>query len=255
VVSNDAKVGVVVPTLGQRPELIIECLSSIRKAGECFIQLVTPHSFDYLFLQNSGLIDGVVADPSAGLAAAINLGIMKLPESCEYVSWLGDDDLLMPNGLNECENVLFNDEEIVLVFGNCEYIDSIGDVIWKNNFGKLAIKLLRIGPCLIPQPGSLFRRDIFQRIGGLDTNFGWAFDFDLFIKFSKVGKIEYINKDLAAFRWHSGSLTVKERKKSVLEASRARSVNQTRFVRVLVSPLEPMIRVATLYGPKIFSRD
>ena len=252
-VSSDAKIGVVVPTLGQRPELIIECLRSIRKAGDCFIQLVAPQSFDFLFLQKAGLIDGVVADPSTGLAAAINTGIYTLPENCEYVSWLGDDDLLMPNGLHDCQKVLLNDEKIVLVFGNCEYIDSKGDAIWRNSFGNLAIKLLKIGPCLIPQPGSLFRRDVFQKIGGLNTEFGWAFDFDLFIKFSKVGKIEYLNKDLAAFRWHSDSLTVKERKKSVAEASRARSTNQSRFVRILVSPLEPVIRVATLYGPKIFN--
>jgi len=248
------KTGVVVPTLGTRTELLLGCLNSIRLAGDSFIQLVAPGSFDTESLVASGLIDGVSLDPKAGLAKAINLGIAELPREIMYATWLGDDDLLKSSAVTLCEMVLDESPTAVMVYGNCEYIDAEGNAIWNNSFGKAASKFIRIGPCLIPQPGSLFRRKVFENIGGLDATYGWAFDFDLFIRLSKQGSIEYINKELASFRWHSDSLTVKQRKESVREASMARSRNQSVVLRTVMRPIEPLIRMATLHGPRLFKQ-
>lgn len=248
------KTGVVVPTLGTRTELLLGCLNSIRLAGDSFIQLVAPSSFDAESLITSRLIDGVSLDPKAGLAKAINLGIAELPSEIMYATWLGDDDLLKSSAVTLCEQVLEESPVTVLVYGNCEYIDAEGNAIWKNSFGKVASKLIRVGPCLIPQPGSLFRRNVFENIGGLDATYGWAFDFDLFIRFSKQGSMEYIDKDLASFRWHSDSLTVKQRRDSVREASMARARNQSVILRMVMRPIEPLIRVATLHGPRLFKQ-
>ena len=81
------KTGVVVPTLGTRTELLLGCLNSIRLAGDSFIQLVAPSSFDAESLITSRLIDGVSLDPKAGLAKAINLGIAELPSEIMYATW------------------------------------------------------------------------------------------------------------------------------------------------------------------------
>ena len=248
------KTGVVVPTLGTRTELLLGCLNSIRLAGDSFIQLVAPISFDAEPLITSGLIDGVSLDPKSGLAKAINLGIAELPREIMYATWLGDDDLLKSSAVTLCEQVLEESPVTVLVYGNCEYIDAEGNAIWKNSFGKVASKLIRVGPCLIPQPGSLFRRNVFENIGGLDATYGWAFDFDLFIRFSKQGSMKYIDKDLASFRWHSDSLTVKQRRDSVREASMARSRNQSVILRTIMRPIEPLIQLATLHGPRLFKQ-
>jgi GT2 family glycosyltransferase len=248
------KTGVVVPTLGTRSELLSECLNSIRLAGDVFIQLVAPSSFDAHPLIASGLVDGISLDPRAGLAKAINLGIAELPREIMYATWLGDDDLLKSSAVTLCEQVLEELPTAVLVYGNCEYIDGKGNKIWENSFGRVASKIIRFGPCLIPQPGSLFRRNVFEKIGGLDATYGWAFDFDLFIRLSKQGSIEYINKELASFRWHSDSLTVRQRKESVCEASVARARNQAVILRTFMRPIEPLIRIATLHGPRLFKQ-
>jgi hypothetical protein len=60
-----------------------------------------------------------------------------------------------------------------------------------------------------------------------------AFDFDLFLKFSKLGKIVFIPQTLASFRWHPGSLSVSRRWNSVSEASKVR-------VRHLPAILKPI---------------
>jgi GT2 family glycosyltransferase len=248
------RVGIVVPTLGTRLDLLKECLQSIRGAGECFICIVVPRTIDLAGEIETGLWDVIVDDPGLGLAEAINSGIESLPESVEYCNWLGDDDLLESMSLDESINVLDKSRDIVLVYGNCTYIDASGKKIWKNSAGAFASLIMSFGPCLIPQPGSLFRRPAYEEIGGLNSDFGWAFDYDLFIRLSKIGKLKYLDRDTAAFRWHSDSLTVGQRKKSVNEASRVRMSNYSKGMKALAPIWEPIIKLATLHAPKIFER-
>lgn len=240
------RVGIVVPTLGERPDYLEQCLKSIRAAGQAHILLVAPKSLDSRTLQSGGLVDSVVTDKGSGLPAAINLAIESLPESVEYVNWLGDDDLLEPGSLNSSINVLDQKQEVVMTFGACDYIDSDGNIVWANQSGGWAVPLLRFGPDLIPQPGALFRRSAFNAVGGLNTNFGWAFDFDLFIRLSKLGKIKYVNQTLAKFRWHPESLSVEHRGQSVAEASQVRVSHLPVWLRPLSFLWEYPVRQATL---------
>jgi GT2 family glycosyltransferase len=192
----------------------------------------------------------LVIDNGAGLPAAINLGIESLPESVEYLNWLGDDDRLIPGSITACTDALDSKKDVVMNFGACEYIDSSGDVVWENRSGQWAVPLLRLGPDLIPQPGALFRRSAFNAVGGLKTHLGWAFDFDLFIRLSKVGKLQYINQTLSQFRWHPESLSVEHRKRSVAEASQVRVSHLPSFLRAISFIWEYPVRQATLIAGK-----
>jgi hypothetical protein len=199
------------------------------------------------------LWDLIIEDPKTGLASAINAGIASLPPSIEFCNWLGDDDLLKPGTLADLELQLTESGKAILVYGNCTYIDGLGKQIWVSRFGGFAGKIVRFGPCLIPQPGLLFRRNEFIRLGGLNTDLGWAFDFDLFIRMSRIGKLVYLNLDVSAFRWHSDSLTVSQRSKSVAEASAVRLGNYSPIMKKLAKIWEPVVKIATLHGPKLFN--
>jgi GT2 family glycosyltransferase len=244
------RVGIVVPTLGERPDYLEQCLRSIRKAGEAHILIVAPRSFDASGLISAGLVDSVTEDPGSGLPAAINQAIYSLPESVRYVNWLGDDDLLKPGSLSTCSELLDQTPNAVLAFGACDYIDSDENHVWQNRSGQWAVPLLRVGPDLIPQPGALFRRSAFEAVGGLRTNLGWAFDFDLLIRLSKAGKLKYLNQTLASFRWHPESLSVEHRKKSVAEASKVRVSHLPSFLRPISLLWEYPVRQATLIAGK-----
>jgi hypothetical protein len=71
----------------------------------------------------------------------------------------------------------------------------------------------------------VFRRETFNKIGQINTSFKLAFDLELFIRFSKAGKIKYLETEVGTFRWHSDSKSVATRKISVIEASRARRMH------------------------------
>ena len=244
------RVGIVVPTLGERPDYLEQSLRSIRAAGEAHILLVAPASLNTDDLRSAGLIDSLAVDKGGGLPSAINLGIKALPGNIEYVNWLGDDDLLIRGSLEPSSSVLDEEQDTLMVFGSCDYIDGEGSIIWANKSGQWAVRILRFGPDLIPQPGALFRRSAFEKVGGLKNNLGWAFDFDLFIRFSKLGNLRFVNQTLAQFRWHPESLSVEHRKKSVTEASQVRSSHLPAFLRPASFLWEYPLRQATLIAGK-----
>jgi GT2 family glycosyltransferase len=238
----------VVPTLGTRPEYLVQCLKSIRAAGHAHILLVAPADYQPNELVEAGLIDGKIDDPRLGLSEAINAGVRSLPTEVEFVNWLGDDDLLTQDSLLLSEKFLAENPEAVMVFGACDYIDSEGNVIWTNKSGPWTVPLLRFGPDLIPQPGALLRRDAFEKVGGLKSRFKWAFDFDLFIALSKIGKIHYLNRTLSCFRWHPESLSVEHRKMSVIEASAVRVAHLPSWLRPISIIWEYPVQQATLWA-------
>ena len=244
------RVGIVVPTLGNRLDYLNQCLASIRAAGEAHVLLVAPDTFNPDALRSEGLIDSVVLDAGGGLAAAINQGIRALPSTVEYVNWLGDDDLLTISSLVSSSKALDENNQTVMTFGSCDYIDGESQTVWANSSGQWAVPLLRFGPDLNPQPGALFRKSAFEKVGGLRTDLGWAFDFDLFIRLSKIGKLRFLNQTLAKFRWHPESLSVEQRRKSVAEASQVRVTHLPGFVRPISFLWEYPVQQATLIAGK-----
>ena len=249
--SGITKTGIIIPTLGTRLLLLGECLESIALSGNTYVIIVGPVDQSQGVDDYRELIDLVVQDPGIGLAGAINAGISALPNSIEFCSWIGDDDLLEPSSVKHCEEILEANSEVVMVFGRCKYITSDGELIGINKSGQWAVPLLRIGPCLIPQPGSLFRRKAFNEIGGLDTKFGWAFDFDLFIRLSKIGKLVYTKRVLACFRWHSDSLTVGQRRNSVREASLVRRAHLPKHLFRISFLWEIPVKFFTLHAGRL----
>lgn len=247
------EVGIVVPTLGQRPAYLKDCLGSIRAAGKAHILLVCPARLDVSGLRLEGLIDSVIEDPGAGLPQAINAGIRALPENVEFVNWLGDDDLLNSGSITHASEILKADRNITLVFGSCDYIDAHGEVIWTNASGQWAVPLMSFGPDLIPQPGALFRRDVFENTGGLNPAYRWAFDFDLLIRFSKNGRLKFVKQTLSSFRWHPDSLSVEFRSQSASEASKVRISHLPKLLKPFSQLWEYPIRQATILAGKTLS--
>ncbi len=236
---------IVVPTLGQRPQYLVQSLASIRAAGTAYVLLVAPGSFDAAELLAQGLIDRKVDETGKTLPAAINQGFASLPESIRFLSWLGDDDLLRPGAIAAAEEFLEAHPGSSAVYGRCDYIDESGKILWTNRSGRWAAPLLRVGPDLVPQPGSLFRRSSYESVGELRTDLGWAFDLDLFLRLATVGKLSYLRRTLAAFRWHADSLSVGQRDGSVREASEVRRANLPAWLRPVSWLWEAPVKWAT----------
>ena len=252
-------IGIVVPTNLTRLEHLPLAIKSIRAAGSCHVLLLSPEpTADQMelvgTLKEEGLLDQLLLEtPGESLPAKINEAVRSLPDDCDLIAWLGDDDLITPGSLTLAQAKLEAAPDAVMVYGGVDYIDKNGTVLFTNPSSQFHEKLLRFGPQLIPQPGALWRRSAFEEVGGLSNEFNLAFDFDLFLKLSKIGQLTHIDQTLAQFRWHPDSLSVKRRWQSATEASRVRRKHYSGLMRYLWVVWEPWVVVATWAAGKLVS--
>ena len=248
-----ARVLVVVPTLGHRLDYLRQTLASISAQSQrADIVLVAPADAE----QSRGLAEShgasVVDDPG-NLPSAINTGIAAATDQ-EFVTWLGDDDLLEPGSLNATVSALASDPPAVLAYGWCRYIDPEGRQLWLNKSGRLAERVLSWGPQLIPQPGMLVRRSAWNAVGGLDESLTMAFDFDLILKLRKHGRLTCVEQPLASFRWHPDSLTVSSRTRNLEESQKVKRRQLSPAQRKVAWTWEGPVRVATRVAARQVSR-
>ncbi len=252
-----SKIGIVIPTAFNRPEYLpIAYHSIVSQETEHEIELVVGCPSDKLEAVRAALPAGakVIAESTElGLAKKLDALLKETSADCEFLAWLGDDDILLPGSLAAATQALSKNIRASMAFGGCDYIDAAGRILFTNSNGAWAGKILSYGPQLIPQPGSVMRRDSFIATGGLSNDFALAFDFDLFLKLKKQGPFVFVNQTLAQFRWHPTSLSVKRRMRSALEASRVRRKHYEGLARVTWWLWEPMVILATWAAGKLVS--
>jgi len=217
------RVLMVVPTLGKRLEHLELCLESISSQDVLGVDLVlvAPESaeVDTLARTHGGRI---VPDPRRGISAALNAGFQAAMPGTAYVAWLGDDDLLRPGSLAATTAALDSRPDASMVYGWCDYIDEDGVVFFSNRAGRLAARILRFAPNLVPQPGTLMRLSDVMAVGGVDENLNLSMDLDLFLRLRRRGRFIALPQTLASFRWHPDSATVLAERASAEESDRVR---------------------------------
>lgn len=248
------RVLIVVPTLGTRAELLRECLRSIVDQDvPADITVVVPIDRHEARAVASEFGARLLDDPGSQ-SGAINLGVQAALPQHEFVNWLGDDDLLEPGSLRATVGALDADQRRVLAYGACRYIDEQGNELWISRAGAWAQRILKWGPDLIPQPGMLVKRSAWQKVGGLDESFRFAFDLDLLLKLHRVGTFADVGQVVSSFRWHGDSLTVSDRTTSLAESERAKRAALGPTARKLAWTWEGPVRVATRLAANEVSR-
>ena len=238
---KNPKVGFVVPTLGLRDDYLRSCLESLKQQGELpYVVVVRPADNRGIDPQVSSLVNAFVDDPGLGLSGAINVGMSVMPNSVEYVSWLGDDDLLEFGALEHQVRILERDSSLLMVFGKCRYIDAEGKAFLTFEPSRLYKFLTSFGPNQVAQPASIFRKAIFYELGGLDNSLKYAMDLDLWLRLFRFGHVEYTPHVLASYRWHAQSLSAASEKRARSESSRVRR----RYLSPWLWPLEYLIAAA-----------
>jgi glycosyltransferase involved in cell wall biosynthesis len=252
-----SKIGIVIPTAFNRPQYLpIAYQSIITQLTDFEIELIIGCPSDKIEAVRASLPAGtrVIAESrEAGLAKKLDALLKETSPDCEFLAWLGDDDILLPGSLAAATQALGKSISASMAFGGCDYIDAEGRILFTNSNGVWAAQILSFGPQLIPQPGSVMRRDAYIATGGLSNEFALAFDFDLFLKLKKQGPFVFVDQTLAQFRWHQTSLSVKRRMTSALEASRVRRKHYRGLARIAWLLWEPVVILATWAAGKLVS--
>ena len=222
------KVRVIVATLGERKSLE-SCFESIKnqELSEIEVVIVTPldslEKVDQIAKHTLKSNYQIIEDSGKGLSAAINQGF-EVEGEFKYFCWLNDDDELTAGSLKRSILELDSNQNYSAVVGTLKYRLEKSNKVILNKVSKLKLVVSEFGPNLIPQPGSLIRKNKIDKFL-LNRDYKYAMDLDLFLRLKSKGKIGVIKEIQAVLNYDLHTITLNNRSKATNEAFHIRMLN------------------------------
>ncbi len=154
----------------------------------------------------AGKLAGWVSEPDRGQTDALNKGFQMAHG--DVLAWLNSDDTLQPGAVSSAVEIMMQQPELGLVYGDANYIDENDQVRGRFPARQTNLRKLRRGYVHIPQQASFFRGDIWRRVGPLDPSFYFAMDYDLWVRIARIAPILYVQQLWANFRLHGDAKTI-----------------------------------------------
>jgi FkbM family methyltransferase len=148
-----------------------------------------------------------VSEPDRGQAHALNKGFALA--AGDILGWINADDAYLPGAISAAVEVM-RETRCALVHGGWRQIDEDGNVIRDVAPIPFDYHLQLESRNGISQPGSLFTREAFDAVGGIDESYRYAMDYELWLKLGARFDVRHVDRVLAAYRLHSESKTVAE---------------------------------------------
>lgn len=160
-------------------------------------EVITRHASSLLHFESG---------PDGGQAAAINAGFRHTRG--EVMGWLNADDMLLPGTLHFVGGYFRDHPGIDVIYGHRLLIDEHGREIGRwvlPSHDEAAFRWFDF----VPQETLFWRRHVWERLGGLNSDFQFAMDWDLLLRMRKTGaRFARVPYYLGAFRVHPDQKTL-----------------------------------------------
>jgi len=180
-----------------------------------------------------------ISEPDEGQSSAINKGFSDAKGS--ICAWINSDDILAPSAVRIAVHYLTHETEIGLVYGDRLHIDKKGNVVGIKRLPSHDPQMFKQN-FIIPQETSFFRREVFEKVGGIDESLNFSMDFDLWCKMNQVTKMYHIPAFMGCFREHetAKSITFHDYQNTAYKEYREEheKVYYKHFKKRLPSPIE-----------------
>jgi len=153
--------------------------------------------------------DVVTSEPDSGQTDAINRAMRKM--GGEIVGFINGDDCLAPGAAEKIVTFFRQHPQVDLVSGGIEWINEEDEMIGvhRGRIASLADVLDVYGVWWNErqwvQPEVFYRRALWEKLGGFNTSYHLAFDYDFWVRcFLARARIASLDDTLARFRRHPG---------------------------------------------------
>jgi glycosyltransferase involved in cell wall biosynthesis len=151
-----------------------------------------------------------VSEEDDGQAEAIKKGFRR--STGQVLAWLNSDDIYLPGTLLRVGSVFRENPHADVVYGNKYLVDEKGRIIGERRLTPYIPYISKLGFLYggfgIYQPAAFWTKELYYKVGGIDTGFVHCMDNDLFARFALAGaKFKFIREFLTGFRVHQNSKT------------------------------------------------
>jgi len=149
-----------------------------------------------------------ISAPDSGPAQALQSGLAQARGS--ILGWLNADDILEAGAVRRAVETFEKQPSLIVVYGQGLWIDEAGAVLGRYPTLDFSPTVLATD-CAICQPACFFRADAYRGAGGIDARLNCSFDYDLWIRLSRLGPFQHVHEVFARSRMHSASKTLRQR--------------------------------------------
>ena len=133
----------------------------------------------------------------------------------KYIGYLSSDDILARDAITKLVAALEKDPEIAVVYPDCDLINPRSEIIKRKVCRHFDYESLVIGQECHIGPGALFRKDIYDVVGGWQPDLKLAPDREFWMRVGLHGKFLMLDESLAGYRMHTGSISYFEKRPEV----------------------------------------
>lgn len=163
-----------------------------------------------------------VSERDRGQSDALNKGIASARG--EWILWINSDDFLLPGCLEAFAGFLARHPDAEFVYSNLAFVDEEDREIsrrqayfsesdrtlyywWRRGVG-------------FAQPGSFFRRALWEKFGPFDVDLHYTMDYDFWLKIGDAVPFLHLDAYVAVYRLHEASKTLEGWRPFLLEKMR-----------------------------------
>ncbi len=161
----------------------------------------------------------LLRDVGGGISRAMNQGIEAA--SGEFIAHLHSDDYYATNDVLASVMARLAAMRRDWLFGTIEVLKD-GALIPPHPMHPFNYFSLAAGKAFIPHPAVFVRKSLFARVGMFDEQLKYAMDIDLWLRLAAVSEPATLDRPLAVFRDHAGSVSSANRIKAREEEFRVR---------------------------------
>jgi len=144
-----------------------------------------------------------VSEKDKGQTDAINKGFQK--STGKIIAWLNSDDTYLPETLYKVMKNFKQNPEADLIFGNIYFINEHDKRIGELKFTEFDFNTLIYEGGNLHQTGTFWTRKVYEKVGGLNSDYKFCMDYDFFCRVAKAGKLYHMRDFLANFRIHANA--------------------------------------------------
>lgn len=159
-----------------------------------------------------------ISEPDMGQAHAINKGFRRA--TGKILAWLNSDDTYEKDSLFYVAKSFMNNPDQMLVYGDGWYIDERGKTKSKcAHIRPFDANLLKYVDYIL-QPCAFWRRNLWMKVGELDETLHWGFDWEWWVRASKITEFRYVPVHLANHREQPNQKTITGGRERMAELAR-----------------------------------